>query len=150
MITEMDIKLIKQYWNSRLTIDQIAQMLPYPVYIAKSMIKSLKRDGTLPKRSLQQMTRDKVVDAYNSGIRDVAEIADIFHLEPSTVRVYLCDAGIKRHKNRKTYAHCERTEEILAAIRNREGNLTELAKRFGVSRQYVHQIKKRLKENEND
>ena len=143
MITEMDIKLIKQYWNSRLTIDQIAQMLPYPVYIAKSMIKALKRDGTLPKRSLHQITKDKVVDAYNSGIRDVAEIADIFHLEPSTVRVYLCEAGVKRHQTRKPYPHGDRTKEILAAIRNGEGNLTQLAKRFGVSRQYIHQLRNR-------
>lgn len=151
-MTELDINLIKRYWNTHYTIDEIVQMLPYPKTVARTMIKALRRDGTLPRRSLKEKRIEQLIAAYNSGVTNMYDLAEMFDISPKTAGVYLYEGGIKRdrHIEHRGYPHKDKYYEIVSALRESDESISALARRFGVSRQYVHQIKERLKENEND
>ena len=146
-MNELDIKIIQRYWSAALTVEEIVQMLPYPKTVSRSMIKALKADGTLPKRSKEMIVRHKLAEAYNSGITDVDVLAEAFCLSPNTVVQYLHREGIRRQAHRRPYRRNDRYHEITEAVKQGGESISALARRFAVSRQYVHQLKKKLEDD---
>lgn len=148
-MTKAEKTLIINLWDSGYSIDFIARNLPYPTYKAKAMIRTLKNDGTLKKRNMTEIALARLTAAYNNGITDPRELSRLFGYSLNTTTYYLRLAGIKRGHPPKQYFPKPLGEKALAIIRDLESSkmtLSEIAKKHGVSRQYVYQLKERIEE----
>jgi transposase len=147
-LTESEIKLVERLWASGKGVGEIARLLPYKEYIAKREIAELKRNGVLKGRSGKSRanTKARVLQAYNDGITSPYEIAEMFGVCYGYVNNILSGAigGRKRPKrNYKQRKVCETTQAIITALRNGK-RVREICNEFGVSTQYVYQVKNRF------
>lgn len=150
-MTEVEVLEIKKKWEAGVPIGQIVRTMPYKKSTALQYIWKLQRDGVIVKRA-RKRGRELVVDAYKNGMHNPYELAETYGYTHKTVQTYLSDAklGRPKHENGKLWAkrpYDKRTEEILKCLESGMG-VSETARRFGVSRQWVFAIKKRSeKEN---
>lgn len=143
-MTESDKALIIRLWNGGVPIAEICKMLPYKAMNIKQMVGELRKDGTLPPRE-RGNKRQLVVDAYNGGMTNPYEIAETYGLTYGTVKGYLSQAGLKRPYPKHHYRpkpNGEKTAQILASLETK--SQSEVARQFGVSRQWVSALKKRM------
>lgn len=143
-MTESDKILIKRLWESGETIEVIIRMLPYNVKESRDIIAELRSSGYLSKRKIISISQNRVADAYNKGNTDINALSQMFGYTPFTIEAYLRRAGIHRMRpphNSKTMELCDQTLAIIADLKRGSMSQTEIAKTYGVSRQYVHQLK---------
>lgn len=150
-MTEADRVQIKSLWDNGLPIEQIVRMLPYTPTEARSIINLLRTEGELSPRHKKRIGVKKLGNAYISGITDIDELATMFGYTRSTVIEYLKYAGIKRERPKKYRTSLGDTARAITEdIMLGEKSLYKIATEYGVSRQYVHQLKLRLeKQNAN-
>lgn len=142
-MTEQDKNLIVRLWESGEPSSAIVRLLPYDTQTAKSMIAKLRQNGVLKGRSgkTQSKTWEKVLRAYNDGITNPYDIAEMFGLKVGTVNTLLSNSRL--HRKRPSYNYkplCDKTNEIITQIKSGK-SLSEIAKAYGTSRQYVHIVK---------
>ena len=153
-MTESETKLVERLWASGKGIGEIARLLPYKEYIAKREIQELKRNGVLKGKSgkSQANTQARVLQAYNDGITSPYEIAEMLDMDYRYVNIILSSAKLGRERPKRNYKQrkvCENTQAIITALRNGE-RVREICAEFGVSTQYVYQVKdKFVKEQQN-
>ena len=145
-MTDFEIASIKRQWDAGVPIKQIVRTMPYPQKTALQHIWEMQRDGVLPKRERKRGC-DLVVATYQSGMHNPYEIAETYGYKYSTVETWLKNAKLGRvrcdnGKNWKRTECSEKTEEIIKCLESGMG-MSEIAKEFGVSRQWVYIIKKR-------
>ncbi len=143
-MTENDKSLIIRLWNGGVPIAEICKMLPYKAFHIKQMVGELRTDGTLPPRE-RGNKRQLVVDAYNGGMTNPYEIAETYGLTCGTVKLYLWEGGVQRPYPKKHYRPkpiTDKSMEILDALETQ--TQSEVARKFGVSRQWVSALKKRM------
>lgn len=145
-------KEIIRLWDAMLPMEQIYQMLPCKLADAKRYVAKLREDGTLNPRNRKERSMRLVKEAYNSGISNLDELAEMFSFTKGTIRQYLNMQGVHRDRP-KTYCSSvgDRSKEIMQHIQEAKLSLPQISKKFCVSRQYIHQLKKRIeRENAND
>lgn len=142
-------KEIIRLWDAMLPMEQIYQMLPCKLADAKRYVANLREDGTLKPRHKKEKSLQLVAEAYRNITTDVDELAEMFSFTRGTIMQYLFEAGI--HRNRpSTYRRVkgkrasERKAEIMRQIKESRLSQTEIAKKYGVSRQYIHQLSNEL------
>lgn len=146
-MTERDKEQIKVMWESRLTVEQIVSLLPHPRRVTEKIIRQMKKDGGLPKRSRREMITEKLRQEYESGNTNVYVLARKYDLKASTVTRYLVSAGVKSGRPPHNYKETplnEKAQQIIADIRQDDLSGAEIARKHGVSRQYVLQLKQRI------
>ena len=147
-MTESEIKLVERLWARGKGVGEIARLLPYKEYIAKREIAELKKKGVLKGKSgkSQANTQAKVLQAYNDGITSPYEISEMFDIDCRYVNIILSNAKLGRERPKRNYKQrkvCENTQAIITALRN--GNrVREVCAEFGVSTQYVYQVKNKF------
>lgn len=146
-MTEQDKNLIIQLWESGEPSSSIIRLLPYNTRTAKSMIMELRQNGVLKGQSGKSRVKtwEKVLQAYNNGITSPYDLSKMFLLKVGTVNTILSNSGLHRirpKKNYKAYPIGDKTKEIIEEIKSGE-TLTEIAKKYGTSRQYVHKLKEK-------
>ena len=143
-MTQQDRELIIQLWNKRTPIAKIVQMLPYEPKVARRYIREVKASGAL-KAENRMLTQEQLcVMAWQNGMTNPHEIAETFNIKYDCVQTYLKDAKLNRKRptyNYKKRELPEKTRQIIIEIQQ-GSTLTEIAKRHGVSRQLVFNIKK--------
>ena len=135
-------KEIIRLWDAMLPMEQIYQMLPCKLADAKRYVANLRKDGTLKPRSRKAHSMQKVSEAYKSGITDIDELADMFSFTRLTVIEYLHKQKVTRERPR-TYTHLQfspKTQEIIQHLKEAKISQTNLAKKYGVSRQYINYL----------
>lgn len=147
-MTNEDRDLIVKLWDSGLPATSIINLLPYKKVEIKQEIANLRLQGVLKGRSgkTQQKTYAKMLQAFNDGITSPYEIADMLGLEVNTVSKALWEMGCKRKRPKHNYNKkklCDKTAQILLEIERGDKPLTEIAKKYGVSKQRVHALKKK-------
>lgn len=153
-MTESEIKLVERLWASGKGVGEIARLLPYKEYIAKREIAELKRNGVLKGRSgkSQANTQARVLQAYNDGITSPYEIAEMLDMDCRYVNIILSNAKLGRTRPKRNYKQrkvCENTQAIITALRSGK-RAREICAEFGVSTQYVYQVKNKfVKEQQN-
>jgi DNA-binding CsgD family transcriptional regulator len=92
----------------------------------------------------RKSSADKVCQAYDEGERNCKAIANRLGLAESTVRQYLRWNGRLLGKKTRNFSHSPRTLEIAEDLR--DGGLTQykIAKKYGVSAQYINKVKLKL------
>ena len=150
-MTEADRVQIKRLWDNGEPIEHIVRVLPYSQVVAKEMVSELRADGTLPPRNRVQMAIAKVSNAYNSGITDFDELSAMFGFKRGYLRWCLQVAGVKRPRPKKYNTTInELAMEIMQEIATGKKSQAKIATEFGVSRQYVNQLKKRMENGNAD
>lgn len=154
-MTESEIKLVERLWASGKGIGEIARLLPYKEYIARQEIRELKRNGVLKGRSGKSRanTQARVLQAYNDGITNPYEIAELCGCCYGYVNTILSNAKLGRGKPKRNYKQrkvCENTQAIITALRSGK-RVREICAEFGVSTQYVYEVKNKfVKEQQNE
>jgi len=143
-MTESEKRTIKRLWEARVSLEQIYQMLPYTRYQAMKIIKQLRAEGFLKPRKKMGATVKAVASAWETETKNPRELAQMFGLSEKTIREYLVQSGVRQGaRPRFNYRHSDKTDAISAEIKNGT-RLSEIAKKYGVSRQWVYQIKNKL------
>lgn len=140
-MTEQDKLTLINLWNNRVPTTKIIQLLPYTPYAIRNMIKSLIDNGTLIEDNRIPPKCDRIVSMYNSGIRDIADLAEMFQCTRQFVSMSLRAKGIytekpKSHRQRKM---TEQTQTIVAELKDGKSQI-EIAKNHNLTRQRVFQI----------
>lgn len=145
-MTEREKQDLKTMWERGVPISQISRLFPYKEYLVRGEIKSLEKSGFLPPRNASRMCDEGVVTRYLEG-EDINVIANEHGFTVRKVYYILKRNGVSRKKTKNfVKGKCsEKTEAIKEAIKCKK-SLSEIARDFGVSRQYVHQIKEKINE----
>lgn len=88
--------------------------------------------------------KEKVALEYERGERNPYLIAERVGATVLTVRDYLSRLGLKLGKKSKVYKVCLKTKLIRADLYVGAKTVREICDEYGVSRQYVHKLKKEL------
>lgn len=151
-MTEQDKNLIIRLWESGCTQTEIIRLLPYSIVKSRNMILELRKNGVLQGKSGKSASKtiEKIVRIYKEITTNPYEIAQIVGLRVSTVDVLLTKAKLNRKRPSKNYKKKERNGKAKAIIKElKQGEkMVDIANRYGVSRQYVHSLKKSLTEEE--
>lgn len=149
MMTENDKRQIVALWESRVPLEQIYQMLPYTRYEAMKMVKELRDNGTLKPRQKTTDAIKALANAWENETQNPYELAEMFGYTPETVKVYLRISGVRKGKRPShNFKHCNKTNEIAKDLKDGKP-MIYIAKKFGVSRQWVHQIKQKMERENN-
>ena len=143
-MTEREKQDLKTMWEQGVPISQIVRLFPYKEYLVRGEIKSLKKSGFLPARDAFVAVSEGVTSQYIDGM-DARQIANDHGCSVRKIYYILEKNGVNRKKTQNfVKGKCaEKTEAIKEAIKCKK-SLSEIARDFGVSRQYVHQIKQKM------
>lgn len=139
---------ITKMYNDGISLRVIERTLPMTIKEAQNLIKQMKINSELPSRSLGEITKNKVKILYEQG-KNKYEIAQELNLNTQTVEKTLTllfpHRGRPKHNyinNRKGNA---KTLGIQEELQKGELGYSEIARKFGVSRQYVFRLSKENK-----
>ena len=134
-MTEKEIEQVKVMWSQGCSMVQISRVVPYKEYLALREIRSLKKQGVLKPRSIQQIIAERVFKEYEET-KDIGEIANRLGISKRYIENIFYHNG-KYHPRLPN----EKKQQIIADL-NAKKSQSEIARKHGVSRQYVHQILK--------
>lgn len=138
-VTEQEKTKIASLWKDGMPLEQIRQLFGVSRTEFNKEVKEMKKQKIFPNERIK--LEDRVVQEYLLGERNPYNIAKNLNTTIGTVRVYLCKNNLKLGKKTKHYICCEKTNEIKSAIEEGSLSSSEIAKIFGVSRQYVNELK---------
>ena len=148
-MTQSEKRQVKALWESGVSLSKIYRMLPYSRYRAILNVNYLRKNGTLkPRANKSQEAKIKSIgEAWKNGTTDIKELSEMFGYSELTTKAYLSKSGVRQKKrpphNYKKQELNGKAKAIMGALK--EGKpMTKVAKEFGVSRQYVFQLKERL------
>lgn len=111
------------------------------------MIGELRANGTLKPRDKKSILRQRIVEEYNRGTTDKYELGKIFGISADTAQRYVSKAMGEWQRPSRNYKKRQVNDKAIAImeeLEKGEKSLVQVARDFGVSRQYAHQLKKRL------
>lgn len=157
-MTEANKQIIKKLWNLGETIEMIIRLVPMKQTHCRALIKQMRESGELPPRGRARGKTDReVISAYESGITNKYDLAQMFDLTTAHILYILRHNGYggrpeHNHKTRRKNTPdelSERTQAIALAIQS--GVKTgEICRQYGVTRQYVNLVKKKYLTNKTD
>ena len=147
-MTEREKAKIISMRENGMTFAQIRQMTAVTVREFQLLLKEMKARGELP--TTHKTLEDKIMEAYNRGERNPYKIADEYGATPNYVRYVFSINQLRVGKKTQNWVHCERTNAIVEDLQGGELTNAQIARKFGVSRQYITNIKRKLREREND
>lgn len=136
-MTEKEIEQVKEMWSQGCSMVQISRVLPYKEYLALAEIRTLKKQGVLPPRNVQEIIAERVFKEYEET-KDIGEIADRLGLSKRYIENIFYYNG-KYHPRLPN----EKRQQIIADLKAKKSQ-SKIAKKHGVSRQYIFQIKEQL------
>lgn len=146
-MTEQEKQEIKKLWEQGMPATQIARLLPYKNYVTIRAITELKKTGFLRPRKVSEI-RDKTIVQEFQRNRNLRKIADKYGIGLRYVQQILLRNGI-HHKKTMNYTEPNKKRRLIEKDLINKLPQTQIAKKHGVSRQYVWQIKERLDEKSN-
>lgn len=140
-MTDKEMEQVKRMWLQGFTTTEIARVLPYREYLSVREIRNLKKQGVLPSRSVKAIRTEQVITEFQKN-KNLMEIADKFGIKYSYVLRILHDNKIKHPKVMNFYKNepSDKVQQIVEDLK-RGISQSEIARKYGVSRQYIFQIK---------
>ena len=140
--------ILKMY-NDGVSIRVIERTLPTTIKVAQNLIKQMKINGELPPRSLGEITKNKVKILYEQG-KNKYEIAQELNRNIQTIEKVLTLIYPHRGRPKHNYINnrqCNsKTLGIQEELQKGELSYSEIARKYGVSRQYVFRLSKENKQ----
>ena len=147
-MTEYEILSIKHQWEAGVPVKQNVLTMPYKKSTSLQHIWKLQDEGVLPPRA-RKRGEDLIVEAYKNGMENPYELAETYGYSPNTVKAWLIRAKLGRTRpsqNWKKKKTSSQTKKIFQCLESGMG-ISETARKFGVSRQWVSAVKKRSEKN---
>lgn len=146
-MTESEKELLIRLWDSGKTNKEIFQLFPYKQQYLRQQIKKLKEDGVLKGKNAktQEKTREKILQAYHSGMTNPYEIAEYVGICMLYVNNVLCEEKLNRKRPPQNYKKkelSESTKKIIDEIKNGTP-IANISKKYSVSTQYVYFCRKK-------
>ena len=141
-MSEIDKSQILRLWQGGMSFRQIRQMIAVPKGEFDEIVAEMKRNGEFSNDRKKNLT--KVLEAFDNGERDARVIADTYRLKLQTVYFYLNSNGRFFGTKTRNWVHTERTLAIIDDLREGKMSQIEIAKKHGVSKQYITKIKHKL------
>jgi intein-encoded DNA endonuclease-like protein len=143
---------IKSLWDNGESIEKIAKQLGIKRWHAVKKIKELRESGKINfiERNKNKKISSKILNLWNNGVTNPYEIAKIVNTSKNVVYKSLTENNIKIERPKKNYRVrgktkienlSYKTKMILKEIENGKSKI-EIAKKYGVSRQWVYSIEK--------
>lgn len=134
---------IKQMWEDGMAIETIIRSLPTTILNARNTIQEMRINGELKPRSKHETTRLKIGILHEKGYNPY-EIANELAVSKRCVDTCLYELGKRgrpshNHKKRKRN---EKANAIIEELKKGNNQFSEIAREYGVSRQYVFQLHK--------
>lgn len=147
-MTEFEIASIKRQWEAGVPVKQIVLTMPYKKSTSLRYVWGLQRDGVLPPRQ-RKRGEELAVEAYKNGMTNPYEIAELYSYSAESVRVWLCRANLCRKRPERNWKKKDKSAKTKAIIKCLESGMgvSETARKFGVSRQWVSTVKIRSEKN---
>ena len=141
-MTEIEKKQVLSLWESGMSFRQIRQMISVSAGDFNEGIAEMKRNGDFVGGRKKSLV--KVLEAFDNGERNVRALADTYRLKVQTVYFYLNSNGRYLGTKTRNWVHTERTLAIIDDLRDGVLSQIEIAKKHGVSKQYITKIKHKL------
>lgn len=141
-MTDTEKAKIISLWESGMTLAQIRQMTAVAPREFDLAVREMKRNGEFPK--IRKTCEDKIVEAYHRGERNPYRIAEQYGVQTSYVYSVLNNHGLPLGKKTRNFVHAERTNAIVEDLQDDELSQIEIARKHGVSRQYITKIKHKI------
>lgn len=141
-MTDIEKIRVKSLWESGMALSQIRRVMSMTNSEFRTGINEMRKEGAF--NSERKNNVAKVCRDYDEGERDVRKIAKTYGLTVGTVYQYLQKNGRLIGFKKQNYTHCQRSLDIAEDIKEKTLSLGDIAKRHGVSRQYVFKIKKKI------
>lgn len=148
-MTESERSAIKRMWDAGVSQEKIIQTMPMSRTAAIKVLKTLRYEGFLPPRK-RKRGQVLVAEAYRSGITNPYELSEKYGYTIKTVAAYLRSEGIQRKRGKRSWKEIdpsERTKKIRECLEN-GASMSEVARMFNVSRQWVFIVKERYLKDE--
>lgn len=148
-MNEETIKQLCKFWESGESLTIIYRLLPYKPKEIRQQLARLRQNGVLGERTQvgRGISRNKILQAYKDENLTPTEIANELGCSTTTVYTALREQGVilerpKHYKKREVKVEmlCDRTQAIIANLQGGK-RANEVAKEFGVTRQYISLIK---------
>ena len=134
-MTEQEKQII-DYYNKGYTQDEIKELTGYRKIRIKEAIKN-NRDK-INREKVVRGNRAILITAISDGITDIRTLQDMTGLARTTIYKY---SNVGRRKPHYNHGH---TADIVADLQAGEMTQSEIARKYGVSRQAVFKAKKYL------
>lgn len=145
-MTEREKAKILELWHGGMPLARIRQIVYLPTREFRTAIKELKQSGAMMK--IKRVSReDKIIASYERGERNPYKIAEDCGVSLRTVQYYLSANKLPLGKNGRkcgmNFKHCEKTERIFADFERGELKQIEIARKYGVSKEYISKMRKK-------
>ena len=146
---ELKKKLIS-LWESGATIPEIVRIMPCRAVVTKTLLKEMKASGELkPRKTKGDITREKVLYLYHSGVTNPYEIAEYYNLSIHTIKNVLSNAKLSRgrpphnYKERKPrdISKLSKNTQLIIADLKSGLSVREISRKYDISTQWIHIIK---------
>lgn len=141
IIDKLDIKELKRLYNKGYRYREMGLLLGTSTSTIHKISMQLVERGELeprPRNGGRKTTRQLAQQAYLDGEHDIKKLANTFGVAPYTMSAYLAGLG-RGHIS-------DKSKEIAQEIAYKNRTLSDIAREFGVSRQRVHKISKKIGE----
>lgn len=141
-MSEIDKARIASLWREGMTLAQIRQITAVNPREFDLAVREMKRKGELGAK--RKTCADKIIDAYHRGERNPYVIAEQYGVKTRYVYDVLLRNKLHLGKKTRNFVHTERTNAIVEDLNDGELSQVEIARKHGVSRQYITKIKRKL------
>lgn len=140
-MTETDREFIVNLWKNRNSVNKIIQMLPYDKRTARKMVNEVMKSGELDNIERISPKMKRIYELYQNGTT-VSELSEMFSVTTNFVCRCLRKYGVytgRPNKNHKSKKLADKTESIINDLKDTESHdsFSNIARKYGVSRQYV-------------
>ena len=137
---------VKRLWNDGVAIDTIVRSLPTRIVFAQNLIKEMRLSGELQPRVKSEIRLKKIEMLLNEGYSP-KDIGVMLSMATRTVHCYTIKLGHCRpQRNYKRKRRKPLTHDIISEIKKGDKTQSEIAREYGFSRQYIHQLANTIKE----
>ena len=102
-------------------------------------------------KEITQLKRQNLVQLFLERTTNLMDLSRITGYKPDTIKIILNDNGVKRKRPKHNYVKRQRNQkakEILYELLTSDKKPIDIAKEYGVSRQYVSELcKKEIKKS---
>jgi DNA-binding CsgD family transcriptional regulator len=141
---------IKRLWESGVAIETIVRSLPTTGVLARNTIKEMRLSGELPSRVKSEIRLKKIEMLLNEGYSP-EDIGVMLSIATRTVHSYSIKLGHNRpQRNYKRKRGKPLTHDIISEIKKGDKTQSKIAREYGFSRQYIHQLANMIKEQGNE
>ena len=153
-VSERQKQYIISLLEARTPVKDICKALPYKYAVSKKIVEKMGSMGLVAIKRKSDITRNNIIKLFREE-KSIQEISKELGCCERTVTNYLKQCGLMPCRMKHTYTKAkttksERTNLIVNEIQKNHLSLSEIGRKYGVSRQYVFYLKDKYLDKNNE